>query len=169
MPFEESSASSIPDVDTGLYEKINGLPPISVSYPFDKYRSLKQDLEETGVFTRDNTRGANEYNEKTTKLYSSGSNPMLAIILDCDFPRTYKRSSLGFALSEQQLHERRALLNNWLGNLLKAFLKVSPNAQAQITDFLGLMVRDVHITDNEDVSLLNLQDQNNTSKIFLLM
>lgn len=169
LPFAETAAANDPEVDKLQYQNIAGIPPIMIGYPFDRYRTLKQDLETAGVFTKENIRGLNDFNDRSSKLYPAGSNPVMGIRLDCDFPRTYKRSSLGLALLEEQLAERVALLNNWLGHVMRAFSKFSPNAQSLVIDFLGLTVRDAHVNDLDISSQLNLQDQVVVSKIFLAM
>jgi hypothetical protein len=140
-----------------------------VAFTFDRYRSLKQELESVGVFTRENIRGVNDYNDAMSKLYNGGVNSILAIKLDCDFPRTYKKSSMGISLSESEIQERAALLNNWMGKLLKAFQKFSPAAQQKIVDFLELNCKELHAGDNEDVMQLNFHDQANCSKVYILM
>ena len=171
LPFVETSSANSPDVDQAQYEKISGIPPVMVAYAFDKYRSLKQDLETVGIFTKEKecVKAANDFNERSSKLYAAGSTPVMAIVLDCEFPRTYTRSSLGLSLTDQQLAERIALLNHWMGHLMKSFYKFSPTAQTQIIDFLGLTIRDPHVNDIDDTSQLDLQDQVIVSKIFLSM
>ncbi len=94
-----------------------------------------------------------------------------AIILDCDFPRVYRRSSLGFSLSKEHLYDRLVLLNHWMGNLLQHFYHFIPSAQEKIADFLGLIFKELHINDHDSYNLtyVNLSDSVNYSKVFLLM
>lgn len=79
--------------------KINGIPAISVAKVFDGYRTLMTDLEALGVFPRDHAHKAEAFNDDDFTRRR-------AIVIDAAFPKTFRRSSLGFSLTEQQLQMR---------------------------------------------------------------
>lgn len=81
-------------VDQEAYNKMqNSLSFISVTKVFDGYRTLKMNLEKEGIYCHD-------YIPSGTKLNNQ------SIVLEASFPQTHRRSSLGFGLTEMQIHQR---------------------------------------------------------------
>jgi hypothetical protein len=179
------------DIDADRYLNFSAIPPISVNYPFDRYRTLKHSLEECGIFTYDdNARTIKEYNDKVNESRSlantAGSHSINlsngALVLKCEFPPTLARSALGLGLTETQLRDRQGLLNRWMGELLKSFYRFVPDAQTQLMEFLGLTLPEQSlISQNRIVSTkiplpsvdelltLDLQDKVNSDKVFYVM
>lgn len=88
------------ELDATQYEeKIANIPPISVMKVFDGYRSLMLDLEGLGVFPKDHSYKAQDYDE-------DDATRRRAIVIEAPFPKTFRRSSIGFSLTEQQLQMR---------------------------------------------------------------
>jgi hypothetical protein len=167
LPFQELEVSYKSDINQDQYIPFSCVPPISLTLAFDGYRNLKTELEQFGIFTRTNQSGANAYNEEIAQLYSLESNKhMLAVVLDCEFPRTFKRSAMGISLSETQLQERCALLNHWMGLLLKGFVSFSPKAQELLLTFFAMPYTNRNDTN---VHRLVLSDPTDCSRLILLM
>ena len=119
------------DVDADTYTVMLAfLRPIRVSKTFDSYRSLKENLEKAGVY----------FSEAST-------NPPNCLVVDAPFPKTFAKSVMGFTLSEAQVAQRVALLNNWMGKILAAYSSFSGSAQNLITTFFSVashIPSDVH-------------------------
>lgn len=103
LPFSEVilDASIVRDeVDVAIYNsRIATMPPISIMKVFDAYRTLMLDLESMGVFPKDHAQKAQAFDEDDSTRRRS-------IVLDAPFPKTFRRSSLGFGLTDSQLQMR---------------------------------------------------------------
>ncbi len=97
----------------------------------------------------------------------SGSGGYPIIILDCEFPRTHRRSSFGLALTEKQLVSRTLLLNRWMGLLLQHYPKYPAKVQELISDFLGLTY--FPVVERTDISDVDMQYSSFASKVYLIM
>eukprot|EP01033_Poteriospumella_lacustris_P017323 gene17323-12381_t len=138
LPFRDvvlDAAVVRDEVDVAVYDaRVATIPPISIMKVFDGYRTLMLDLEAMGVFPKDHAHKAQAYDEDDSTRRRS-------IVIDAPFPKTFRRSSLGINLSEQQLQMRVVMLNNWMGVLLRAFNSLPADAQQAILSFLGITVK----------------------------
>jgi hypothetical protein len=125
LPYEEVMIDNKEEVDREQYISLfSTISPITISKVFDGYRTLLQELETCGIFSKDHTTKAQQYNEDEFTRRR-------AIIIDAAFPKTFRRSSLGMSLTEQQLQMRVVMLNNWFGALLKMFVTMPNDAQVR--------------------------------------
>lgn len=103
LPFRDvvlDAAVVRDEIDVAVYDaRVATIPPISIMKVFDGYRTLMLDLESMGVFPKDHAHKAQAYDE-------DDSTRRRAIVIDAPFPKTFRRSSLGINLSEQQLQMR---------------------------------------------------------------
>lgn len=103
LPFRDvvlDAAIVRDEVDVAVYEnRVATIPPISIMKVFDGYRTLMLDLESMGVFPKDHAHKAQAYDEDDSTRRRS-------IVIDAPFPKTFRRSSLGISLSDQQLQMR---------------------------------------------------------------
>ncbi len=83
---------------------------------FDKYRSLASALYPLGV--SDN---------KSSKF-----------VISAPFPRTYQRSSMGIALTPEQLNDRCRRLHEWVVALLEMYSTLPEAAQTEICKFFHI-------------------------------
>jgi len=114
-----------PTYETMLTYDRNQRPHI-VAKQFKDYRTLALDLSLLGI-SSDVTAGDNEPEQK------SSTNLDLP-----PFPRTFRRSSLGIKLSENDLMLRCQGLDRWMRGLLVAYPKLSPEAQVHVNNFLHI-------------------------------
>lgn len=105
-------------VNMDLYQQHSTLPTVITNKVFDNYRSLMLNLEEVGVVPMDHADRVSEEEE--------------IVVIPAPFPRTYRRSALGFGLSESQLQTRVVMLNRWMGQLLKSFPRLPEKAKVDI-------------------------------------
>lgn len=165
LPFRDvvlDAAVVRDEVDVAVYDaRVATIPPISIMKVFDGYRTLMLDLEAMGVFPKDHAHKAQAYDDDDSTRRRS-------IVIDAPFPKTFRRSSLGINLSEQQLQMRYVvvvvadgwircvlslflslsfsvyrvvMLNNWMGVLLRAFNSLPADAQQAILSFVGITVK----------------------------
>lgn len=106
----------------------NPIYNVSTTKVFDAYRTMKENLESRFSIYSHNEIPTNIEADKRASL----------IIIEASFPRTYRRSTFGFQLSERQIQERGAHLNHWLGILLSKFHILPTDAQEYITEFLNI-------------------------------
>jgi hypothetical protein len=85
------------NIDLELYEKkLLKNETKKVFYAFNEYRNLKNNLEVNNVFCKDFEKNKNLLLDKNNNI----------IIIDAYFPKTFKMSTMGFNLNENQLLER---------------------------------------------------------------
>lgn len=124
LPFREIQVidSLKNEMNVAAYEdQLARTPPINIARPFDGYRDLKQNLEKCGVVCRKNittdtsaNQNSTDYDRRTEASYSVMSADVSEyfgdqkdlIIINADFPRTYKRSAFGIKLSDEQITKR---------------------------------------------------------------
>eukprot|EP01031_Cornospumella_fuschlensis_P027566 gene27566-33292_t len=131
LPWEETSFPDKDALDGEAYAAHAKLPPIAVQRPFDGYRTLKLQLEELGLFTKDAAQAALKFNEDHSKRRH-------AISLVASFPRTLRRSSLGIGLTDAQLQIRVVQLNVWMGELLQRMPSYPAEIQTCILHFFSI-------------------------------
>lgn len=129
--FQAHVVISKDDLDPDAMARLSDIPPAAVTSVFDGYRQLMQDLETVGVFSKDHSSKAAIFDE-------DDDNRRRSIVIDAAFPKTFRRSSLGLGLTEQQAAARVVLLNHWLGALLRSFRSLPSDAQALILAFFHL-------------------------------
>lgn len=140
LPFDETTFPNKENIDQDAYQQVAAIPPVSVTSVFDGYRQLKESLEECAVFSKDNNGKARQYNESDTARRH-------AIVINANFAKTLRRSSLGIGLTESQLQLRVVDINHWMGELLKAFPNLPKDAQRKILEFLNLSMPSAPIDD----------------------
>mmetsp|Transcript_26824 Transcript_26824/g.59371 ORF Transcript_26824/g.59371 Transcript_26824/m.59371 type:complete len:224 (-) Transcript_26824:83-754(-) len=103
--------------------------PLRRLHLFDAFRSLKTELEGCRVFSLDR--------RPEVDLILRRNPDDTVVLVDAQFPRTYKRQNLGFTLTERQLNQRAVLLNSWLGSLLQGFHYLPFLAKQLVVRFLS--------------------------------
>lgn len=91
-------------LDVECYRRtIQCLPPLSICKVFDGYRNLQTSLNSINVVTKKLTEA-----EVETLLQDKEIPGILrgGVVINAEFPRTYKRQSLGFKLTDSQLQHR---------------------------------------------------------------
>ena len=94
-------------IDREAYSAISMLPAKKVLKVFDGYRQLKVQLEERNIFSQ-------ELKEKAKDVTG-------AFVIPANFPKTYKRSSLGLSLGENERFLHRD--NNCIFLLRRTIIK----------------------------------------------
>lgn len=126
LPFRDvvlDAAVVRDEVDVALYDaRVATIPPISIMKVFDGYRTLMLDLEAMGVFPKDHAHKAQAYDEDDSTRRRS-------IVIDAPFPKTFRRSSLGINLSEQQLQMRYVVVaDGWMDPVLLCLIRCAMSA-----------------------------------------
>jgi hypothetical protein len=143
--FEELEREDKHKFEVDAYTNISMLSAKQMLKVFDGYRQLRIQLEEEDIYCLDREKAAKD----RTK----------AIILGASFPKTYRRSSMGMSLTENEiktrfvlvtsvvlsllihisfLSSRTAELNFWMGRLLLQYHEFHKEAQELINEFLNL-------------------------------
>jgi hypothetical protein len=90
--FEELEREDKHKFDVEAYSHLSMLPAKQALKVFDGYRQLRLQLEEEDIYSLDREKAAKDRSK--------------AIILGASFPRTYKRSSFGMSLNENEIKTR---------------------------------------------------------------
>eukprot|EP01032_Pedospumella_encystans_P008724 gene8724-10322_t len=116
------------EIDPDVYAEQVANTQLKVVLAFDSYRELKNDLERVHVYSSDNPTDSSVARQNGYKV----------IVIDAPFPPTLKKSALGVSLTEAQVEQRAAMMNNWMGILLKNFNVLPRDGKELMTDFLGM-------------------------------
>jgi hypothetical protein len=92
---ENTSIYTKEKIDREAYDELSLHPGKSVDKVFDGYRTLKNTLEEKNVFSLDRK-----------KAFKPKSPQDKLILIPVNFPKTYRRSSFGIGLGDNEIKTR---------------------------------------------------------------